>query len=157
MLKLFSCLLITVTFPISMGYTLRTVQEYERGVIFRMGRLKKKSTIGPGMYFIIPCIDKVKVQFNTIFFSNALSRLQIPLQTFFYLITTKISLELRMCIPIWKEDYWQNPENFFSGDVIFGGQNPKKFSKIFIVPNRLSCHTDHLYTYKGHIEHVGFT
>ena len=68
MLKLFSCLLITVTFPISMGYTLRTVQEYERGVIFRMGRLKKKSTIGPGMYFIIPCIDKVKVQFNTIFF-----------------------------------------------------------------------------------------
>ena len=59
-LKCFSCLLITFTFPISMGYTLRTVQEYERGVIFRMGKLKKKSTIGPGMYFIIPCIDQVK-------------------------------------------------------------------------------------------------
>ena len=43
---------------------------------------------------------------------------------------------------------------FFSGEVIFGGQNPKnekKFSKNFIVPNRLLGHTDHLYTYKGHI------
>ena len=50
---------------------------------------------------------------------------------------------------------------FFSGEVIFGGQNPrnakKKISKNFIVPNRLLGHTDHLYTYKGHIEHVGFT
>ena len=49
---------------------------------------------------------------------------------------------------------------FFSGEGIFGGQNPKnakKNSKIFIVPNRLLGHTDHLYTYKGHIEHVGFT
>ena len=49
---------------------------------------------------------------------------------------------------------------FFSGEGIFGGQNPKnekKISKNFIVPNRLLGHTDHLYTYKGHIEHVGFT
>ena len=52
-------------------------------------------------------------------------------------------------------------KTFFSGEVIFGGQNPKnakkKISKNFIVPNRSSGHTDHLYTYKGHIEHVGFT
>ena len=33
----------------------------------------------------------------------------------------------------------------------------KNFSKTFIVPNRLLGHTDHLYTYKGHIEHIGFT
>ena len=133
MLKLFSCLLITVTFPISMGYTLRTVQEYERGVIFRMGRLKKKSTIGPGMYFIIPCIDKVKVQFNTIFFKkNVLSRLQIPLQTYFYLIATKISLELRMCIPIWKEVFWQNPENLFFRGGHFWRAKSKKMAKIFL-------------------------
>ena len=34
-----------------------------------------------------------------------------------------------------KEDYWQNLENFFfSEEVIFGGQNPKKNFKIFIVP-----------------------
>ena len=48
----------------------------------------------------------------------------------------------------------------FSGEVIFGGQNPKnakKNSKNYIVPNHLLGHTDHLYTYKGHVEHVGFT
>ena len=51
-------------------------------------------------------------------------------------------------------------KTFFSGKVIFGGQNQKnekKISKNFIVPNRLLGHTDHLYTYKGHIEHIGFT
>ena len=42
---------------------------------------------------------------------------------------------------------------FFSGEVIF----EKKIPKIFIVPNRSLGHTDHLYTYKGHVEHVGFT
>ena len=47
---------------------------------------------------------------------------------------------------------------------VFGGQNlkneeklKKKISKIFIVPNRPLGHTDQLYTYKGHIEYVGFT
>ena len=46
---------------------------------------------------------------------------------------------------------------------VFGGQNLKneeklkKISKIFIVPNRPLGHTDQLYTYKGHIEYVGFT
>ena len=33
----------------------------------------------------------------------------------------------------------------------------KKISKIFIVPNRLLGHTDHLYTYKGYVGHVGLT
>ena len=33
----------------------------------------------------------------------------------------------------------------------------KKISKIFIVPKRLLGVTDHLYTYEGHIECVGFT
>ena len=33
----------------------------------------------------------------------------------------------------------------------------KKISKIFTVPNRPKYHTDQLYTYKGHIEYVGFT
>ena len=32
-----------------------------------------------------------------------------------------------------KEDYWQNLENFFfSEEVIFGGQNPKKFLKFLL-------------------------
>ena len=37
------------------------------------------------------------------------------------------------------------------------GKTQKKISKIFIVPNRPLGHTDQLYTYKGHIEYVGFT
>ena len=53
-----------------------------------------------------------------------------------------------------------------SGKVIFQGRaflegkiqkNGKKFLNSFIVPKRLLGHTDHLYTYKGHVEHVGFT
>ena len=49
---------------------------------------------------------------------------------------------------------------FFQGTSFLEGKiqkMEKKISKIFIVPNRSSGHTDHLYTYKGHIEHVGFT
>ena len=60
-----------------------------------------------------------------------------------------------------KEDYWQNPKNiFFQGRSFLEGKiqkMQKKISKIFIVPNHSLGHTDHLYTYKGHIEHVGFT
>ena len=50
-----------------------------------------------------------------------------------------------------------------SGKVIFQGRaflegkiqkNGKKFLNFFIVPKRLLGHTDHLYTYKGHIEHI---
>ena len=33
------------------------LQEYERAVIFRLGRLLKSGARGPGVFFIIPCID----------------------------------------------------------------------------------------------------
>ena len=49
---------------------------------------------------------------------------------------------------------------FFQGRSFLEGKiqkTQKKISKKFIVPNRLLGDTDHLYTYKGHIEHVGFT
>ena len=32
-------------------------QEYERAVIFRLGRLLKSGARGPGVFFIIPCVD----------------------------------------------------------------------------------------------------
>ena len=32
-------------------------QEYERAVIFRLGRLIKGGAKGPGVFFIIPCLD----------------------------------------------------------------------------------------------------
>ncbi|MBK7893967.1 MAG: slipin family protein [Candidatus Promineifilaceae bacterium] len=45
--------------------SIRIVQEYERGVIFRLGRVQGAK--GPGFFFIVPIIDKmVKVDLRTI-------------------------------------------------------------------------------------------
>ena len=35
----------------------QVVQEYERAVIFRLGRLLTGGARGPGVFFIIPCVD----------------------------------------------------------------------------------------------------
>jgi regulator of protease activity HflC (stomatin/prohibitin superfamily) len=43
----------------------RIVQEYERGVIFRLGRIVGAK--GPGLFFIIPVVDRmIKVGLRTI-------------------------------------------------------------------------------------------
>lgn len=42
-----SFLLVLVTFPFSLCFTFKVVQEYERAVVFRMGRLKGDAS-GPG-------------------------------------------------------------------------------------------------------------
>lgn len=45
---------------------IRIVQEYERGVIFRLGRVIEGAK-GPGLFFIVPFIDKmVKVNLQTV-------------------------------------------------------------------------------------------
>ena len=36
----------------------QVVKEYERAVIFRLGRLRKGGAKGPGIFFIVPCIDR---------------------------------------------------------------------------------------------------
>ncbi|ETN78487.1 hypothetical protein NECAME_10335 [Necator americanus] len=36
------------------------VQEYERAVIFRLGRLMPGGAKGPGIFFVLPCIDSYK-------------------------------------------------------------------------------------------------
>ena len=48
-------------FPFSLLITLKIVQEYERAVIFRLGRLSTHSPCGPGMCFILPCIEKIHI------------------------------------------------------------------------------------------------
>jgi regulator of protease activity HflC (stomatin/prohibitin superfamily) len=46
--------------------SVRVAREYERGVIFRLGRLKSPPK-GPGLFFLIPIIDKmVKVDLRTV-------------------------------------------------------------------------------------------
>ena len=34
-----------------------STQEYERAVIFRLGRLLTGGARGPGVFFVIPCVD----------------------------------------------------------------------------------------------------
>jgi len=54
-----SIILIAVTLPWSLLYCVKMVQEYERAVIFRLGRLKGGAA-GPGLFFILPCIDNYR-------------------------------------------------------------------------------------------------
>merc|ERR1711936_921302 len=61
LLTIFSLIFIVLTFPISIFFCIRIVPEYERAIIFRLGRLKKGGAVGPGLFFIIPCIDEIKV------------------------------------------------------------------------------------------------
>merc|ERR1711963_571965 len=60
-LWILSILMIVCTFPVSMLFCIRIVQEFERAVIFRLGRVRKNGTVGPGLFFIVPCLDQIRV------------------------------------------------------------------------------------------------
>ena len=48
------------------GSTVRIVNEYERGVIFRLGRVQGTAK-GPGLFFLIPIVDRmVKIDLRTV-------------------------------------------------------------------------------------------
>ena len=69
LLTLTSLIIIIITFPLSLLYSVRIVQEYERVVIFRLGRLLMGGAKGPGLFFIMPCIDTYKkVDLRTVSF-----------------------------------------------------------------------------------------
>ncbi|CAF1187506.1 unnamed protein product [Adineta steineri] len=64
-----SYILVIVTFPLSLCFCLKVVQEYERAVIFRLGRILADGARGPGLFFILPCIDTYsKVDLRTVTF-----------------------------------------------------------------------------------------
>lgn len=68
-LTVFSFLLIICTFPLSLFFCVKVIQEYERAVIFRLGRIKKGGAQGPGLFFILPCLDQcVTVDLRTVSF-----------------------------------------------------------------------------------------
>ena len=47
--------------------TVQVVQEYERAVIFRLGRLLPGGAKGPGIFFVLPCIESYeRVDLRTI-------------------------------------------------------------------------------------------
>ena len=64
MLTFISVLLILVTLPLSLMFVVKVVQEYERAVIFRLGRLLSGGARGPGVFFIIPCVDIYAVSYT---------------------------------------------------------------------------------------------
>ena len=69
LLTLVSLLLVLVTLPTSLCFCIKVVQEYERAVIFRLGRLRPGGAKGPGIFFVIPCIDSYKkVDLRTVSF-----------------------------------------------------------------------------------------
>jgi len=57
LLTLGSLLLVAASLPLSLFFVVKVVQEYERAVIFRLGRLLTGGARGPGVFFIIPCVD----------------------------------------------------------------------------------------------------
>ena len=74
-----SYVLVFITFPVSIFFCIKVggkftpmnyknlktcyqiVNEYERAVIFRLGRLRSGSAKGPGMYFILPLVDSYRL------------------------------------------------------------------------------------------------
>lgn len=68
-LVLFFTILTILLFPLTMWSAIKIIAEYERAVIFRVGRISGNKAVGPGLFFIIPCTDSfVKVDMRTISF-----------------------------------------------------------------------------------------
>ncbi|CAB4055029.1 STOM [Lepeophtheirus salmonis] len=69
LLTALSFLLIVITVPFSLCLCIKVVAEYERAVIFRLGRLRKGGSKGPGIFTVIPCIDTYRcVDLRTVSF-----------------------------------------------------------------------------------------
>ncbi|XP_034476527.1 band 7 protein AGAP004871 [Drosophila innubila] len=61
-----SYLLVILFFPLSMFVCLVVLQEYQRAVVLRLGRLRPGGAKGPGLMFIVPCVDEYqKVDLRT--------------------------------------------------------------------------------------------
>ncbi|XP_038230245.1 stomatin isoform X1 [Dermochelys coriacea] len=69
LLVIFSFLFILITFPVSIWLCIKIIKEYERAIIFRLGRIGRGGAKGPGLFFILPCTDSfIKVDMRTISF-----------------------------------------------------------------------------------------
>ncbi|MEO6948866.1 MAG: slipin family protein [Ginsengibacter sp.] len=63
----FTIIIIVVFVLYILASAIRILREYERGVIFRLGRVKDGNAKGPGLILLIPIIDKmVKVSLRTV-------------------------------------------------------------------------------------------
>jgi hypothetical protein len=60
LMTLCSWVLIVLTFPISLFFCIQVIKEYERVVMFRLGRLKSGGPRGPGIFFYLPCMESFR-------------------------------------------------------------------------------------------------
>ncbi|CAH8450407.1 unnamed protein product [Schistosoma rodhaini] len=59
-MQLLAYLAALLTLPFSLFMCLKVIAQYERAVVFRLGRLVSEIPKGPGLVFILPCLDNVK-------------------------------------------------------------------------------------------------
>lgn len=59
LLVIISYVVFILTLPIAIVMSLKIVKEYERAVIMRLGRVLSGGAKGPGLFFILPCIDNI--------------------------------------------------------------------------------------------------
>lgn len=55
-----SWIIVVLTFPLSIAFCMKINREYERAVVFRVGRLRSAHATGPGVFFLLPCVDTHK-------------------------------------------------------------------------------------------------
>lgn len=60
LMKLLTFLLIVITFPGSLFFCMKVIAQYERAVVFRLGRLLGIEARGPGLILVVPCLDSMK-------------------------------------------------------------------------------------------------
>ncbi|KAJ8391449.1 hypothetical protein AAFF_G00089230 [Aldrovandia affinis] len=69
LLVILSFMMMLMTFPVSVFMCIKIIQQYERAVVFRLGRITDKKPKGPGIIFVLPCTDTfVKVDMRTVTF-----------------------------------------------------------------------------------------
>ncbi|XP_031594917.1 stomatin-like isoform X1 [Oreochromis aureus] len=65
-----SLILLLITLPISIWMCIVVVKEYQRAIIFRLGRLLSGGAKGPGLFFVLPCTDNfINVDMRTVTFN----------------------------------------------------------------------------------------
>ncbi|VDL19553.1 unnamed protein product [Hymenolepis diminuta] len=61
LLRIFALMAFVLTLPFSLLFCFKVVAHYERAVVFRLGRLFASEAQGPGLIFLLPCLDNCRV------------------------------------------------------------------------------------------------
>jgi len=50
-----------LTLPLFLLMSIKIIKEYERAVVMRLGRINGRGVKGPGLFWILPCMDSIRV------------------------------------------------------------------------------------------------